>query len=317
MFMICLVLNVLCFWAVGAEKKFFTITAGPVTATWYPTSAKISEIVKPVLPDCVFRVSAGGGVYNVKAVDAGKDAQFGMANSDTTGAGYVGGFPFEKVYKNIRGISHMYASPMQIVTTEGSGITDPKQLGNKRLAVGNPGASEEVASRRLLKQYGWDYKSIEKAGGKISFITATDSGNALRDGHIDAFIAVVGPPASYILELVVTRKIRILDIPDDVRDSFVKNNPGFFKTEIPANMYKTQTKPVRTLGVATVFFCNKDVPEEVVYKVTKTMYEKADEIRKVKKSLRAFKLESALNGLETIPFHPGAEKYYREVGLIK
>jgi len=311
------VFNVLCLSSIAAEKKFFTITAGPVTATWYPTAARIAELVKPLLPNCVIRVSSGGGVPNVKAVDAGKDAQFGVANSDTTAAGYIGIFPFKKVYKNIRGISHLYGSPMQIITLEDSGITDPKQMGDKRIAVGAPGHSEEVASRRLLKEYGWTHKSVEKAGGKISFIDCGDACNAIKDGHIDVYTAVVGPPASYIMELALMRKIRILDIPDDARNSFVKHNPGFFKTEMPANMYKGQTKPVKTLGVATVFFCRKDVPEEVVYKITKAMYENVEKIRKVKTALRHFKLESALNGIETIPLHPGAEKYYKEVGLIK
>jgi TRAP transporter TAXI family solute receptor len=303
--------------SIAAEKTFLTISSGPVTGTWYPVTSKIAELVKPVFPDYIFKVSQGGGVYNLKAVDAGKDAQLGIANSDSLAAAYVGAFPFNQKYTNIRGISHLYGSPLHIVTLESTGITDPKQLGGKRIGAGAPGHSEEVATRLFLKEYGWTYKSIESAGGKISFIDMADAANALRDGHLDAYFNVIGPPTSHTMELALVRKIRILDIPDDIRDSFIKNNPGWFKTEIPANMYKGQTKPVKTLGVSVVFFCRADVPEEVVYGITKTMYQKAEEIRKVKKAIEGFKLASALNGMETVPLHPGAAKYYKEAGLIK
>lgn len=281
-----LLLGLLSSSSVAADKRFFNIASGPSTGTWYPITARIAELIKPVLPDCVFRVSTGGGIYNIKAVDEGKDSQLGVANSDSIGAAWKGGFPFEKAYKNIRGISNLYGSPMHIVTLEKTGITDPKEFGNKRLAVGAPGHSEEVSSRQLLKEYGWTYESIAKAGGKISFIDMSDSATALADGHIDAYINVIGPPVAHTTELALLHKIRILDISDDVRDSFVKNNPGFFKTEIPANMYRGQTKAVKTVGVSVVLFCKADVPEEVVYKITKTMYEKAAEIRKTKKQLR-------------------------------
>ena len=169
---------------------------------------------------------------------------------------------------------------------------------------------------KLLAIYGITYDQIKKNGGVIHRVGYNDSVALMKDGHIDAFVALTSAPNSSFLALDFSPGIRFLPVEDEVADKFITENPGFYKVDIAPGTYKSVTAPVQTLASATVLIANKNLSDELVYKMTDVLWKRHDQIAEVHKSWNDVTLANALKGA-AIPVHPGALKYYKEKGVAK
>jgi len=214
----------------------------------------------------------------------------------------------------------MYPNYLHIVTTEKSGIRSIYDLKGKRVSTGAPGSGTEVNALGVLELAGIDPKNDF---AKWERLGAEESARALADGAIDAYFWSGGLPTSSIVDLAVTLKQRgdrlyLVSIPQEIIDAYIKKFPGVaIQGVIPKSVYDT-AEDAKTLAYWNMFVCHKDTPVDVAYKITKAVFEHLDILHASVKPAKDTNLKTALlyiNG--TIPYHEGALKYYREVGILK
>jgi TRAP transporter TAXI family solute receptor len=205
-------------------------------------------------------------------------------------------------------------APSHWVTLEGSGIDKIEDVVGHKMSIGAPGSGAERSAMNVLIGYGiWE--KVEPDAVRLGF---SESTTALKDGHIKAAAMGSALPMPAISELATLRKIKLLSIADWAFENIVKANPPYIRVTIPAGTYQGVDYPVATYGVPSTLIVHKDVPEDAVYQIVKTLFTE-EAIKYMKNVYFAWSPIPNQEFFEQIgiPFHPGAEKYYREAGTIK
>jgi len=188
-------------------------------------------------------------------------------------------------------------------------------MADKRICPGKVGFSGEVFARSILGAYGITYDSIKKNGGVVHYVGYADAAALMKDGHLDVYMAVTSCPQSTIIDLNFRPGIRVIGIDAEHMKTLLKDYPGYAEVVIPKTAYKGMTEDVTTVGTVTSLVCSANLSDEMVYRITKTIFENLDELAKIKKDAIAdVSLENALLGCK-IPVHPGAKRYYDEHGV--
>ncbi len=301
--------------SVYAGKKFLRMVSGPQGGSWYPLGAAMMAIVEKNI-DISTSNAPGGGLSNCKSVSTGK-ADLGWTYSHTAFNGYEGRGKFEKKYNNMRYLMSLYPGVFQMAVPKKSSIHSVADLKDKRIVPGKVGWTGTVLAELVLKEYGLSFESIKKNGGLVSYVTYSDSAALMKDGHSDCYMAVTSCPQSTIIDLNFRPGIRLLPIDEVHMKKVLGAEPGLMETAIPKDAYKGMKADVPTVGTVTCIVVNKDVPDDLVYNIVKTLYANWPELAKVKKkAIEASKPEKAIMGAH-IPVHPGALRYYKEKGYVK
>ncbi len=296
-----------------AAKKFVTIASGWVTGVYFPLAGAISRIVYEKVPDLKVTVEASGAsVANAKLIASG-DADFAILQNDIAYYAFTGVKPmFDKAVPNIRGVASLYPEHCQIHARKDAKIASVKDLKGKRVAVGPLGSGTEQNAIQILEAYGLKFEDL----GKVERLTATESADFLKDGRIDAAFYTVGVGASAIVDTALMVETVIVPIDGPQADALVKKYPFYSKDKVPGGIYKGIDKDVPTVAVLAILVAKAELEEDVVYKITKAMFENIKSIETAHAKGKEVKLEKALIGMP-IPIHPGAEKFYRERGIKK
>ena len=301
--------------SVYAGKKFLRMVSGPQGGSWYPLGAAMMAIVEKNI-DISTSNGPGGGLANCKSVSSGK-ADLGWTYSHTAFNGYEGRGKFEKKYNNMRHLLSLYPGVFQMAVPRKSKIYSVADLKDKRIVPGKIGWTGTVLAELVLKAYGLSFESIKKNGGLVSYVTYSDSAALMKDGHSDCYIACTSCPQATIIDLNFRPGIRIIPIDKAHMKMVLEAEPGLMETVIPKDAYKDMTADVPAVGTMTSIIVNKDVPDDLVYNIVKTLYANWPELAKVKKkAIEASKPENAAKGAR-IPVHPGALRYYKEKGYVK
>ena len=298
-----------------AKTTFITIGTGGITGVYYPTGGAIAKIVnkkKDVYGIRCTVESTGGSVFNVNAIMAG-DLQFGVVQSDRQFQAISGLAEWKDKGKqeDLRAVFSIHPESITLVAAVDAGIKDIADLRGKRVNIGNPGSGQRQNSIDALEAVGIDYKSDMNAEG----IKASESASLLQDGRIDAFFYTVGHPSGSIKEATAgARKVRFASITGI--DSLLEKYPYYAKAYIPVKLYPgaENTENVDTFGVKATFVTSAKVSEDVVYAVTKEVFDNFDSLKKLHPAYAVLTKEGMLEGLSA-PLHPGALKYYKEAGL--
>lgn len=293
--------------------KTLTIVSGPVGGSWYPIGAKLGEIFEKEF-NLKATVDVGGSAENVRRVDAGRDADFGLATVAEMTNALRGVSPFKKKLTNFNLLGCLMAYTYQVMLREGSGITSWKDLKNKRIAPGKAGLGGEILTRRILKEVGLSYDSIRKAGGAIEHRNYRAAVEAMKDKHLDAIMITMPIPIPLYEEFLLTNKGHLLPLKGSLRSKVIQTYKIYNATEVPAGTYKGQNSPVPTVNYWNGFIVRADLPESVVYELTKAVWKHEGEIRDIMAGLRSFSVRNCLKCAKGIPIHPGAKRYYKEVG---
>lgn len=296
----------------GADT-FVRMLAGPAGGSWYPVGAKIMELMQKDIPGIRTSNAPGGGVGNVRNVDKG-NAEIGFTFGHTAYNGLHAREKFKVAHPNIAFFATLFPGILQTAVPADSKIMSYRDLAGKNISPGKLTFTGNIAMEKVLKLYGITYAGIKAQGGTIHRVGYKDSVALMKDGHIDAFVGLTSVPNSSFLALDFSPGIRFLPIDDAIADKFVKQNPGYYKSDIEAGVYKGAPKPVPTLATATVLIVNRKLPDELVYQMTASFWKEHDEMAKVLKVWKDVKLATALKGA-AIPVHPGALKYYKEKGV--
>ncbi len=294
-------------------ETFVRIASGPSGGSWYPLGAKMAEMFGAI-PDVSASNGPGGGVGNVLDVNRG-DAELGWTYGHTAFDGLKGNAPvFKKANPNIRHLATFYPAGLQTVVPKDSDIKSYTDLKDKNLSPGKLKWSGYAAAQLIFSKYGFSVDDVKSNGGTIHHVGYSDSVSLMKDGHIDAFTALTSVPQASMLDLEFSPGVRFLPVDQAILDGILKENPGYIQIDISSDDYKSIEGTVSTLGAVTIMVVNKDVPDDVVYNITKSLWENHGELAKVKKVWNSVKIENALLGA-ALEVHPGAKKYYDEKGV--
>ena len=298
-----------------AKTTFVTIGTGGITGVYYPTGGAIAKIVNKKKKEYGIRCtveSTGGSVFNVNAIMAG-DLEFGVVQSDRQYQAMKGLAEWKDKgpQKDLRAVFSIHPESITLVAAVDAGIKDIMDLKGKRVNIGNPGSGQRQNSIDALTAVGLDYlKDIHAEG-----IKAAESAGLLQDGRIDAFFYTVGHPNGSIKEATSgKRKVRFASITGI--DKLLEKYPYYAKAFIPIKLYPSAAnkEDVQTFGVKATFVTSAKVPDNVVYAITKEVFDNFEDFKKLHPAYQVLTKKGMLEGLSA-PIHPGAMKYYKEAGL--
>lgn len=292
----------------GAYK--INMGTGGTSGTYYGFSGALATAFNQTHGD-VFNIvvqSSGGSKANIQGVDIG-EYQMGIVQNDVMTYGYTGTDLFEgdAEYKNMEAIACVYPETVQIVARKG--FTSIEELRGKKVSVGDQGSGVEFNARQIFAAYGIDIdKDIVKYNQSFA-----DSADSLKNGTLDASIITAGHPTTAMTELATNYDFSLINLDDEHINKLREKYKFYTKVNIPANTYSPVKTDTTTVAVMATYIVDKNVPEDVVYTFTKALFEERENIQHVK--AKEINEETALSGI-SIPLHKGAEKYYKEIGLM-
>jgi len=257
--------------------------------------------------------STAGSTYNIGQICAG-ELDFGVAQSDWQFHAFEGDAPDRvAACPKLRAVFSVHGEPYQIIAGKDSGIHSWDDLKGKRFNIGNPGSGQRGTTEELMEGHGWTTADFAVA----SELTSTEQATALCDGNIDAFGYTVGVPNAGVAVATDGCGAYIVDLGDDpVVKQLVADHTYYGFTTIPAGTYATSDKDVTTFGVLATFVTSEDVPDDVVYEVTRAVFENLEDFRSLHPAFSNLDpAQMITNGLSA-PLHPGAVKYYKEKGWM-
>jgi TRAP transporter TAXI family solute receptor len=304
----------LAFAGAAQAQQFFRIGTGGTAGTYYPVGGMIANSVSQPGKIVVTAQASNGSLANVNAI-AGGAMESGFSQSDVATWAFTGTGAFDGKPKiaDLRMIANLYPESIHLVVKKGSGIKSVADLKGKRVALDEPGSGTLINARMVLAAYG-----VKEADIKPEYIKPNQAGDKLKDGALDAFFFVGGSPAGAIAELASSGAgIELVPLAGKEADTLRQQNPYFAVDTIAAGTYK-DVAAVQTLAVGAQWVTSAKADTETVYQITKGLFSDATQ-----KALQAghakgkfITKENAVKGVG-IPFHPGAERFYKEAGLIK
>ncbi|MBU1184922.1 MAG: TAXI family TRAP transporter solute-binding subunit [Pseudomonadota bacterium] len=299
----------------AADKKIFlTLASGSPGGAYYPLGGGMSVVIQKTVEG--FRVAAestGASVENSRLVGNG-DSDMGMVMGSVGYNASQGKAPFEKKY-NIVALFQMYPAPQHLVTTAQSGIKSIADLKGKKVSIDVPGSGCSTMAKIILEEAGFN---LEK-DLTIANLSQTESVQALKDGVIDAVFFNFAYPGSAVMDLAATRDIVLVPMDQKLADKIIKKYPYYVKIVIPGKTYAKVDYDVLALGDSNVMIANKKMKDEVAYKIVKAIYSNVTEgkyaLINVHPVAAQLTPQNAVNS--PLPLHPGAAKYFKEVGALK
>ncbi|MDI3538435.1 MAG: uncharacterized protein PWP58_1141 [Bacillota bacterium] len=302
----------------GSAQK--TITLNIATATtggvYYPLGGAFAQVWNKYVPGVKASAQATAGTPQNVELMRNKQAEIALGQNGVSYYAYKGLQQFQgKPYTDLRAMTALYSNVMHIVARKGSGIKSVADLKGKRFIPGPVASATEINSREILSVYGLNYmKDQGEVNVKADFVDYNAAADQLKNGQADAYLIAGGLPTAAVLDTCASADVEIISLePEKIRE-ITEKFPWYFEFVIPAGTYKGQDKDVHTVAVSNLLLCRADLPEDLVYDLTKALFEHHDELVAAHKAAQEMTLENALNGM-TIPLHPGAAKYLKEQGL--
>jgi hypothetical protein len=289
-----------------------TLGTASSTGTFYYVGAAIGNAVSKAGKLNVLVQATNGSNENVAMCQSG-DIDLGMGNCDALYAAYNGEMSYaEAGAQDIQEVAALYYSQLHVFVTEKSGITDISQLKGKKVCVGSQGTSYLYIDEAVLEAYGITLNDIEPY-----YMNYAEAAQALADGDIDAAFQTGGYPIAGIQQYAATTAFRMLPIDDKVMNEVSEEYSFVTKTEIPAGIYENQSNEdaVPTLGYMTCLFTSSKADDDQIYAFVKLMMETLDTYQDTNDATRQISPETIAT--QYIPFNAGAERYYKEAGLLK
>ena len=297
-------------WASAQDLKFILATGG-TAGTYYPFGGAMAKIWNSKIPGMnVTAQATGASVENVRLINR-DEVELALVQSDTIDFAYHAKETFKEKLTKMAVIAVLYPEIIQVVVRGDSPIKSFADLKGKKVGVGAPGSGTEANFRQFLDVYG-----MKKEDVNGQFLSFAESADQFKDKHIDAFFVTAGIPNAAIMDVGASHSIRILSLPNDKVAALEKKYPFLAAATIPANTYKNQTSDVKTVAVSAVLIVATKLKDDVVYKMTKALFENQAELIAAHAKGKELNIAKAVKGV-SIPYHPGAVKYYKEKGAMK
>lgn len=297
-------------------QTFVTIGTGGVTGVYYPAGGAICRLVNANRAEHGIRCSVestGGSVFNLNTMRQG-ELDFGVVQSDWQYHSYNGSSQFadQGPWEGLRAVFALHAEPMTVVARADANATSFDQLVGKRVNVGNPGSGARATVDVMLEALGLSNASFSQA----TELATAEQSQALCDNRVDAIFFTVGHPSGTIQEATTACDSVLIDVTGDGITKLIEDNPFYSTATIPAGMYRGTDRDVTTFGVRATIVASTNVPDDVVYQVTKAVFENFDDFKRLHPAFETLTKEDMISAGLSAPLHAGAERYYREAGLI-
>ena len=297
----------------AAERQFVAIATGGTGGTYYPLGGALAQMISNNVEGVIVTAQSGNAsVANCNLISRGQiETAFSQANTTYWCYSATGILVGTQPITNLRGIASLYPETIHIVATKASGIKTIEDLKGKKVGVGAPNSGTAADAEIILNAHGITFDDI-----KADFLSFNEVAQRLIDGQIDAGFTTAGFPTSSIINIATKRNIVLIPISAEKIKELTEAIPYYGATVIPGGLYKGVDEDVPALATPALWICDAKLSPTLVYKMTKALWEHRDVLEKVHSQGKNITLETAIDGIG-IPLHPGAELYYKEVGLIK
>ncbi|HET7401584.1 MAG TPA: TAXI family TRAP transporter solute-binding subunit [Usitatibacter sp.] len=296
----------------GAQQQYINILTGGTSGVYYPLGVAMSQLFGKAIPNAKASVQATkASAENLNLLQAGRGElafTLGDALSDAWKGNAEAGF--KTPLKKLRTVGGIYNNYIQIVASADSGIRTLADLKGKRISVGAPKSGTELNARAVLKAAGLDYKDF----AKVEYLPFGESVELMKNRQLDVTLQSAGLGVSSLRDLATSQKIVVVAIPPDVVKKI--GDAAYQPATIPAKTYEGQEKDVPAVAIQNFLVTHEGVPEQVVYEMTKAVFENNAALAAAHTAAKEIRKENAVKSLP-VPLHPGAQKYFREIGLVK
>jgi len=296
--------------ATAQAEEFINILTGGTSGVYYPLGVGLSQIYADNIDGARTQVqSTKASVENLNLLQQGK-GELALALGDSVKMAWEGNADagFKEPLSKLRGIAAVYPNYIQIVATKESGIATLEDLKGKSLSVGAAKSGTELNARAIFGAAGMSYDDL----GKTEYLPFAESVELIKNRQLDATLQSAGLGVASIKDLSTSLDVQLVSVPAEVVDTL---GAPYIAATIPAGTYQGQEADVPTVAVVNFLVTHEDVSEETAYQMTKLLFEHLGELEAAHKAAAQIKLENALIGMP-IPLHPGAERFYKEAGLM-
>lgn len=292
------------------EPARLAVATGGTAGVYFPLGGAFANIISEKVDGVTANAeSTGASVVNVNLLNNG-EVDFALMQNDIAYYAFNGAemFSDNPALTNLRGVASLYPEVIQIVVNANAGIDSVDDLRGRRVAVGAPGSGAEANARQILTAHGISYDDI-----RADFLSFAEAADALRDGNVDAAFVTAGTPTAAVTDVSTTHSVKILSISDAMAADLMADFPFYERVTIPAGTYRNQDSDVHTVAVLAMLSVRAGLSDDLVYRVTKALFENLDMFSAAHARGGNLSLDTATGGMP-LELHPGAARYYSEVG---
>lgn len=293
------------------QQQFVSIATGGQAGTYYPLGGAMAEIFTSEVPGVnATAESTNASVANVRLIEEG-NAELAFIQNDVSYYALTGTELFaDGKVENLTGIATLYPEVIQVVTLKNKGINGIEDLRGKKVAVGAPASGTEANARQILAAYGMTFDDIQP-----DYLSFAEAANNMKDGHVDAAFLTAGLPTAAVNDLGATHDIKIVPLTEEAVAKLQQEYPFYASHLIEGGTYAKEENDVLTVAVKAMLVAPAELDEELVYNMTKALFENLDKFAAAHQAGSLLTLETA-NEAMSLPLHPGAERYFQEVGIL-
>lgn len=302
----------------GSDAIRLSIATGTTSGVYYPLGNALARLWSQRIPGLKASAQAtSASVQNMNLLHQ-KEAEVAFTLNSIALYAYEGKDYFHgRPIRELRGITHLYPNAIQLVVRADSDIHSVEDLKGKRFVPGAIGSGTEVNSREILEIHGLNFWDADRADVKADYVGFTEAIELLKNHQVDAALISAGIPNAALIDLSNSADVRLLSFDSIKINKITHNFPVYFPYRIPAQTYPGQKDDIETVAQANLLVTRADLDEDLVYNLTRTIYEGLDELSAAHSAAKSIRLTDALKGIGSLPLHPGAERYYRENGVLK
>lgn len=296
--------------AAARAEQFINVLSGGTAGVYYPLGVALARVYGETIPEARTTVQATkASVENLNLLQQGK-GEIAFTLGDSLLLGFEGdeAAGFSKPLDKLRGIAAIYPNYIQVVATADSGIKTLADLKGKRLSVGAPKSGTELNARAILGAAGITYDDL----GKVEYLPFAESVELMKNRQLDATLQSAGLGVASIRDLAASVPITVVAVPADL---VAQVGSPYVAATIPAGTYSGQDADVPTAAVVNFLVTHSEVSDDLAYAMTKELWDNLPALAAAHAAAKAITRDQALTGMP-VPLHPGAEKYYREVGMM-
>ena len=299
----------------AAKRRYVSIAAGWVTGAYFPMAGAISRIAWKHLKDDGIKVTAessGASVANAKLIGAG-DTDFAILQNDIAFYAAKGkDGMFKKPMKNLLGVATLFPEHCQVIARKDSNVKSIADLKGKKVAIGPVGSGTIENAAQILEAWGLSFDDLARA----EQLTASQAADYLKDGRLDAAFYTVAVGAAVITDASLMVPMDVVPVEGPNVDKLIAKYPFYAKQTVPGGTYKNNDADVPTVSVMAMLAASAEIEENIVYSILKAVYSDLPQLKKAHAKFKNIEKEKGLMGM-SVPLHPGAEKYFKEIGIIK
>ena len=302
-----IVISLLVSGMVSAQTTFLSIATGGTSGTYYPVGGAIAKVLNENIENMnASAQSTGASVTNTRLI-YNQEVELAILQNDIASYAVNGQNQFaDNQVNNMTGIAALYPEVIQIVVRSDAGIESIADLKGKSVAVGAPGSGAEANASQILEFFGLTYDDIEE-----DYLSFGEAASRLKDRQIDAAFLTAGIPTAAVMDVAATQDISLINFSDEDIEALNGEYPYLTGVTVPAGSYNGLENDIQTVALKAILVADSDLSEDVVYNITKSIFENRDTLIAAHDRARDIQLESAMDGM-TVELHPGAQKYYDE-----